>query len=205
MGKLSLFIVAFILTGFQAVAQVNYCEIFFNAFNSAGQGFPSFRPGSVDSTISRFDVDQELLKPYGFRSGWANRNSGQNSLKFPGHVYSVWELKLNSNMINAGEMSMAEAIDRLRPEFESKAVSFYESCFKQLMMSEMYSITIEYSDDIYGYIFYPKEINLETGLNYEKALELLDEAFYIKAVLSKSVLVNSYYISYTVHGVQYSY
>ena len=148
-------------------------------------------------------MEEKLLEPYGFRSGWASCGPQNSSQKYPGHTYSAWELILNSKLLNVGEMSVDEASARLRPDFESRAKLLYESCLKQLSMSEIYSFNSESATDLFVYIYYPPEISLENGMSFDEALKKLDEAFYITATLRKSSFINSYSIRYMVHGVQY--
>jgi hypothetical protein len=200
--NIALFIVLIIALATQA--QVNYCEIFINSFNESARGFPSFRPGIPDSLVRNTDLDPKFVEPYGFKSGWIGKAEVQQSARYPGHTYTEWEMHLRSNSTNAGESSLAEVYEPLKSQFSQSVNSIYQSCLQELALSELYNITDEYSSQVFGYLIYPKAVTLSETSDFSKAKEELKEFPYFYITLEKSWGVNSYYYSYSIHGLRYN-
>ncbi|MBK7171753.1 MAG: hypothetical protein IPH84_00675 [Bacteroidales bacterium] len=185
-------------------AQVNYCEIFINSFNESAQGFPSFRPGIPDSLVRNTDINPTFVEPYGLKSGWIGKAEAQQSARYPGHTYTEWEMHLRSNATSAGESSLEEVYEPLKAQFSQSVNSIYQSCLQELALSESYNITEEYSNLVFGYLIYPKAVTLSEKSDFSKAKEELREFPYIYITLEKSWGVNSYYFSYSIHGLRYN-
>ena len=200
--NIALFIV--LIIALATHAQVNYCEIFINSFNESALGFSSFRPGIPDSLVRNTDLDPKFVEPFGLKSGWIGRAEAQPSARYPGHTFTEWEMHLQSHATSAGESSLAEVYEPLKAQFTQSVRSIYQTCLQELALSELYNITEEYSNQVFGFLIYPKTVTLGEKSDFSRARDELREFPYIYITLDRSWGVNSYYFSYSIHGLKYN-
>ena len=175
-------------------SQTNPCNLFFEAFNAAQSGFPSFRPGTSDDKVE-YAVDSTLLKQYQLSLG---KIYIQRNLPVPdqqGKLYTKCTLELLSGWQNAGNKTWTEIRPELEASFVKLCSQYYEACFKnQLAMSPV----IEKEPNPLRFLnvfFYNANLKIPEGSDYKS---ILLGNTYIEFSLQKSFVLNAYTMCYTV-------
>lgn len=182
-----------------AHAQLNTCQIFYDAFNTAYLGFPDFRKGQSKSNY-KYEIDTAILNKYSLSSGFIYSYRNLPVPDQPGKTYTSWIMILNSGFQSAGDKQWEEIKTDMKKSFMDISTRFYEACFKpQLSMSPILD-----KDSIDSFIklqcyFYDASLNISPEADYKK---VLNGNTFLKFSLEKGVLLNAYKMVYTIEGVQ---
>jgi hypothetical protein len=203
MKQLLFFLLLFVYLGSGAQQNGNFCQLLYKAFNSADQGFPFLRPGTIPDSIKSYRINEDTLKNYGFNKGSIIRNTNLRSKLHEGKTYTAWTLLLTSEK-KYGDRNWADIKEGVTQTMGKFLRQISDGCFsQQLKWSDLISPEGESSSYLVSY-FYPKQISVPENTADAKIEELLSETTYIKVFLSAPWMGGGFYLNYSVNGIKYN-
>ena len=186
-----------ILLSFSATAgaQVNPCNLFFDAYNNAQQGFKRFRPGTEDGKLI-YKVDSSILKQYNIISGDIYIQQHLDVPDQKGKLYTKCTMKLNTEYLFASK-EWNEVKNELEVSLKKQCTQYYEACFKDQLTMSPVTDKEDGTLKLLNVFFYNAGLKIPEGLDIKKAL--LGNTF-IQFSVEKSIVMNAYCMSYTIES-----
>lgn len=194
MKIITLFLILILFAG-ATNAQTNPCNLFYEAFNTANQGFPSFRTGTADGQAS-YPVDSAILKQYQLASGIIYIKKHQPAPDQEGKFYTLYTLEMHSAW-QITEQSWEELQTELESTFVNQCRQYHEACFKdQLAMSPVTDKEKDFSK-LRNIFFYHPSLQISESDDFKS--RLLGSTF-IEFSLQKSLVYHAFRMNYTIES-----
>lgn len=196
--------VLLLLSVYSNAQQGNLCQLLHNAFNGSAEGFPFLRPNTASDTIKDYSINTDTITNYGLKKGSILKYTNIKSKLYDGKTYTAWTLLLSAQTHFLHKKNWEEVKEMVATQLSNFAKQYADGCLPQLQMSELILPVEKYDNELLTYYFYPKQITIPTGSNKTQIESLLSESFYIKFSVNEPILVNGYYMAYSVNGLQYN-
>ena len=195
MKIITLFFLVLILFARVSSAQINPCNLFYEAFNTADQGFPSLRPGTADGQ-DNYSVDSSILQQYQLASGNIYVKKHQPVPGQEGRFYSLFTLEMQSQW-QITDQTWEILQKELESTFINQCRQYHEACFKdQLVMSPVTDKENDVSK-LRNIFFYHPSLQLSEGDDFKS---MLLGSKYIEFSLQKSLVYHAFRMNYTIES-----